>query len=552
MTLHLPDARAELCAGVKVTAGLVTKIELEAATIVFDVKDSATWHMAFAELPGLERLRLPVRRAAFPRSLSACRKLTHLELNCGALHVPFPWEALCELAVLEEADLGYNPDVEPSVIPPSLTLLANLRRLGLAQANLTGELPSIEMASLEYLDVGGNRLRGELPDALTAWPLVHLNLDFNEGLCGAIPGGLLEMTGIDLGVHGTSLKGDIVSFQSCSYPMHLLHRDNVLALKEMPTHEDIKDELYTVSMRLPKDFLALYRPKEEAMDKVARCAVVFFSQRWLRPQWHHPDDNEASKWMMIQRILDMHPPCLGYGAIGGGIRSCAACQNSIEYIWDDLLSIPQRSQSHSGRSAVNSLPAYVQHCGKFFVLHGDRGCMTCGRERDPSLDEYMSGGWTRQEALTAQCPVLDKRGSWSAMDTYAANFDSGQVKPLDLGSELVNPLEGKQIPRSMYSRKDRERRLDTCHLLLLPGIEATLKMLKTSPRAEEMQASIVRLSDAVERIQRRTFETAAVEGEPAGTVERGVLEVTCESLSFRSRRPGLPPIALASHKSQIP
>ena len=113
-----------------------------------------------------------------------------------------------------------------------------------------------------------------------------------------------------------------------------------------------------------------------------------------------------------------------------------ACRDMILFIWCDLLSIPQRSLSHGGRSAVNSLPAYVQHCGQFYVLHGEPGQLAHGRQCDPSFSEYLSGGWTRQEVMTAQCPVRDKSDRWSNIRTYTANFDTRDVQVCSLASAV--------------------------------------------------------------------------------------------------------------------
>ena len=515
------------CFGMKTKDGAVTELEFTDQNVVMlQVTDEAAWKEAFAGVPQLQKLTLEglgwdksrdesIYRC-FPSSLAGCRMLTHL--SCPhSLNGPFPWRELSHLTLLEELNFTFC-HFEESSISPQLAQCTRLRSLLLMRCNLIGEIPPMQLPALQKADLQDNDLSGTLPREMASWPLQRLDLSRNAKLCGAIPEGLLSRANLDLGTAGTRLMGSVVSFHACSFAMHLLDRDTVLSLDEMPTHEAIKDRLTVIQERLPNEMLFLRGPSTSTL--IRRSALAFISHRWLRPGRNHPDDEANSKWRLLQRLLRDNPPCRDHQRMYPD-AACDACRNALIYLWVDLACIPQAGESHGGRSAVNSLPSYVQHCGRFYLLHGNEGSREHGRERDPSFDDYMRGGWTLQEAMSAQCPVCAKDGSWSSIRTLSANFDTGEVQPLSLGEDLVNPLDGVQIPRNMYSRKDPLRRLDSCHQMLLPGIEATLSVLEVSPKAEAMREGIGRLRQAVECVRQRIFCTAQVEGQLEGTVERG-------------------------------
>lgn len=517
--LSTSSGKAARCYGVRVSSEQVRELAFRYVTL--RVMSVETWSAAFSGLTSLQSLELhisPNARVQLPSSLAACalhlRKLSMV----NSLRGPFPWALLLQLRRLEELRLGHS-DFEPCEINPDLGALAELRVLDLAKCGLFGALPPLNLPQLVYVNLSRNQLSGPLPPEVVCWTALQtLDLEQNAGLCESVPHALLTRPNLQLGTAGTGLTGDAVSFHACSFQMRLLHRDTVLELSAMPVHEEITHKLCTVMRRLPNGNLVVDTQSQTTV--VPRATVAFFSQRWLRPQQRDPDDTEHSKWRMIQLMLSERPPCSQHTFSAD--PTCEVCQAAIRFVWCDKCCIPQSGVSHGGRSAVNSLPAYVQHCGKFVVLHGTAGQREPGgRQRDPSFEEYLAGGWTRQEVMTAQCPSLLGDGTWQSVQTLAADFDSGCVRALELGAELVDPLQGAQIPRNMYSRKDPLRRLDACHQLLLPGIEATLAVLQTSPRAAEMASSLAALAERVKRAKRRIFETSAVEGEPAGTVERG-------------------------------
>ena len=463
------------------------------------------WHKVFATLPSLTHLELIYPgdrsvldgRLVIPQSLSLATCL--VSLKCLGLAGDFPWRLLTQFVHLQQLRFRLCK-FSPCEVDPALEGLTALTDLHLVSCNIHGVIPPLHMPQIIDVCLKDNHLEGELPAAMEQWTaLQSLSIEQNTGLCGFIPKSLLLRPHLHIGTAGTHLKGDLVSFHAWSFQMHLLDRDTVLGLDQLPRYEDITDKHCTVYLQ-DHGMMDIDHQRYSRVF-VSRSRIAFFSQRWLRPEHKHPDDEANSKWQLIHQILRR--------------------ESDILYIWIDLACIPQASQS--GRSAVNSLPCYVQHCGHFFMLHGTPNDLRAGRQRDPSFAEYLSGGWTRQEIMTAQCPVQYPNGTWHAVQIHKANFDTGEVLPFDFGSDLADPIgvDAKQIPRNQLAKGDPHRRLDHCHRLLMPGVEATLEVLVRSPKVEALRPGIDKLQASVARAKGRRFVTAPVEGEPAGTVERG-------------------------------
>ena len=183
------------CLGVVVSQGVVVAIDLALLSLA---THADLWQNSLANLASLRTLRLELHPpTTFPCSIVSCAGLQHLGLAPGSLGGPFPWATLSQLRLLEVLGLGNN-DFEPSEISPSLAQLQRLRRLDLSSCNLYGQMPPLQMRSLVFANLHGNRLVGALPAELAEWPLQQLDLSLNAGLTGTIPAALLDKPNLDL------------------------------------------------------------------------------------------------------------------------------------------------------------------------------------------------------------------------------------------------------------------------------------------------------------------------------------------------------------------
>uniref|UniRef100_A0A6N2KGA9 non-specific serine/threonine protein kinase n=2 Tax=Salix viminalis TaxID=40686 RepID=A0A6N2KGA9_SALVM len=117
--------------------------------------------------------------------LGELKNLTDLEMVASGLEGPIPSSisALETLTDLRITDINITDQSFPD-----LSNITGLSRLLLRDCNLSGEIPSYiwEMSKLRVLDLSFNKLRGELPGAVTTETLVFIFLTGNL-LTGNIP-----------------------------------------------------------------------------------------------------------------------------------------------------------------------------------------------------------------------------------------------------------------------------------------------------------------------------------------------------------------------------
>nr|CAD1843077.1 unnamed protein product [Ananas comosus var. bracteatus] len=139
-------------------------------------------------ITGGGRLHRPLSAAsadALFTSLSTLPHLTSLSLVSLGLHGPFPPQ-IHRLSSLQLLNLSSNYFSGP--IPPQLLAMGSLQNLILAGNSFNGALPDFKsLTAITELDLGGNRLAGEIPPPLFSHPsLEFLDLSGNT-LSGQIP-----------------------------------------------------------------------------------------------------------------------------------------------------------------------------------------------------------------------------------------------------------------------------------------------------------------------------------------------------------------------------
>ncbi|CAN4083368.1 unnamed protein product [Withania somnifera] len=150
-------------------------------------------------LPYLQTLDLTNNgfTGSLPQSLSNLTRLQRLGLSRNSLSGSIP-SSLGSLSNLEELYLDNN--FLEGTVPQSLNGLKNLRRLELQGNKLTGSFPEMgQLINLNYIDVSGNSISGELPANFPA-SLIELAMR-NNSIEGNIPArltGLKFLQVIDL------------------------------------------------------------------------------------------------------------------------------------------------------------------------------------------------------------------------------------------------------------------------------------------------------------------------------------------------------------------
>jgi hypothetical protein len=162
--------------------------------------------------------------------------------------------------------------------------------------------------------------------------------------------------------------------------MHVLPVARVLALKRLPTYEEIKHEL---------------------VEQRDGMHTVFVSQTWLTRT--HPDTAENVKLTLLQSFLrdasagkkGVKPSLLCEIFWGGRLKIPARALRKIEYVWLDVFSIPQADTARQGE-AIASIPNYVERAA-FFVCVAGPWKHESGALRD--VRAWCARGWCRMELL---------------------------------------------------------------------------------------------------------------------------------------------------------
>ena len=123
-----------------------------------------------------------------PPELGNLASLGHLDLGNNELTGPIP----AELANTSLTFLSLYWNELTGTIPSELSALTGLRGLDLERNDLSGPIPPWlgELTALSQLELGGNQFTGDI-SVLGELDLDYLELDFNEGLTGPLPPGLL-------------------------------------------------------------------------------------------------------------------------------------------------------------------------------------------------------------------------------------------------------------------------------------------------------------------------------------------------------------------------
>jgi len=135
--------------------------------------------------------------------------------------------------------------------------------------------------------------------------------------------------------------------------------------------------------------------------------VLFFSQRWLRPESHHPDDDANTKHKSLVTAVEAWAKAEGV-------------DTKDIYVWFDFASIDQDDFTELLRG-VNALGLYIA-CSDAFVSFAH--------------DEYWNRAWCLSEQMF---------GDAVRMPRFVLSLD-GELSPLDTGATLrqtlVDPTTG--------------------------------------------------------------------------------------------------------------
>ncbi|EFJ19142.1 hypothetical protein SELMODRAFT_444337 [Selaginella moellendorffii] len=133
---------------------------------------------ALGSLPYLRILTLVPGsvRGSIPPQIGALSRLEFLGISKNGLSGSIP-ESFKSLASLRGLDLSNNKLT--GSIPASIFALPSLATLILSSNDLSGSLPGAIAAPLQRLSADRNRISGNLPSALPAATLAHLDLSWN-------------------------------------------------------------------------------------------------------------------------------------------------------------------------------------------------------------------------------------------------------------------------------------------------------------------------------------------------------------------------------------
>lgn len=135
--------------------------------------------------------------------------------------------------------------------------------------------------------------------------------------------------------------------------------------------------------------------------------VLFFSQRWLRPEAKHPDDEANTKYRSLVTAVEAW-------AAAEGVPTTDV------YVWFDFASIDQDDFTELMRG-VNALGLYIACCDAFFSFEHD---------------EYWNRAWCLSEQMFGDAVRLPR---------FVLSLD-GALSPLDTGKTLrqtlVDPTTG--------------------------------------------------------------------------------------------------------------
>ncbi|MED6176900.1 hypothetical protein PIB30_092760 [Stylosanthes scabra] len=161
-----------------------------------------------------------------PAQLSHLRCLEYLDLVSNFLDGPFP-NSLTNVTSLKYLRLAYNL-FAPSQLPSQLGQLANLKVLWLSSCNLIGPIPNSigNLTCLENLDLSKNKLTGEIPESITGLNSVLQIELYENALTGALPRGLGNLTRLrQFDASDNKLTGTIPE-ELCELPLDSLNLYN--------------------------------------------------------------------------------------------------------------------------------------------------------------------------------------------------------------------------------------------------------------------------------------------------------------------------------------
>jgi len=425
----------------------------------------------------------PIKISALPSAISSS-KLRALEISRCTVIGEFPIQIL-QYATLEKLLLSGN--MFKGTIPNSIgEQLPNIVELCLSNNGFSGTIPESlgKLKRCEVLDLSKNLLTGSIPTALgnavkLRWLLLQknllsgeltrefakslchlkkLNLCGNQGLSGSIPDSFLEITGLDLNVNDTGIKGAAVSLAVPQFPLHVVPREALLKMRRMCTHEKAgimcradqqdpekgwrQDGIVLCLKPNADGTLNSWTSVHDERIVVTRKQLAYLSQRWWspneNPELSHPDDAENTKLAHIQQLAIDNP--------------------HWKFFWIDFMCTPQAPErSEEKLLAIKSLPHFVKCCSAMITL--------CGNSGEATLDVYWSRGWCRLEQLSSIAPLYCKGcyGEHFLCNTsrYIANKDDHTFKEMtDLSTSDIDPLKGYFVDDQLskpVNEKDRSK-----------------------------------------------------------------------------------------------
>jgi hypothetical protein len=201
------------------------------------------------------------------------------------------------------------------VLPLKFYNLPCLRLLELGANRIHGELSERvnHLISLRVLALNANQLSGFIPYSLAEIePLDEVLLRQNQ-LTGTIPNSLLLREALTLETSENNLEAsDNVAIHTPQWEWYLMHRDIILSLDRIPSHETAKSNRWLYRMNCLFKAYGHWSFESDRGGHIAvnRNAIALFSHRWDKPSTDaaiaHPDRDDNSKLAHIKAFLIAH------------------------------------------------------------------------------------------------------------------------------------------------------------------------------------------------------------------------------------------------------
>jgi hypothetical protein len=342
-----------------------------------------------------------------PTSISNLKYLTTLNMKHNLMDGIIP-PSITQCERLEWLELSNNNFW--GHLPKDIGDMSNLRMVWLDKNQLEGPIPDslAQCKKLHLLWINHNRLTGQLPEFMAKMPNLENLCVQNNNFTGTISAELFSKEGLKIEVQENMISSPVAPLDVALYPCYVIHRDDLLRLSYLYTHEEAKKKglVQAVKSRFTN------RNSHIGGEWYPCSQIGFFSHHWLsftnrRP---HPDEPKSgSKLKQMQAVANEKP--------------------DVQWFFFDYLCVPQVTDGEDGgcyrENALRSLAYYIQSCGKFFILVGE------GDEDVPcSLGMYHSRGWCRFEYWIASCPVYNiEHDHWERIESFVCNKDLYTIQP---------------------------------------------------------------------------------------------------------------------------